>query len=181
MTMPLAGYPGLLAGFGPPFLSVSPQVTTGKMFFVSSVTGLANNVGDDPLRPLATWQQAYAKCRANKGDHIILMPNHAETLVSAGALTTTVAGVATIGMGVGANRPEITFSTAASARILINPGDTKIYNIIGISGVNLLTGPIDIEASGCYVDMEWQDPSSSLQAVRPVTIAATAVNSNIYP
>src|SRR5258706_16058624 len=107
MTMPLAGYPGLLAGFGPPFLSVSPQVTTGKMFFVSSVTGLANNVGDDPLRPLATWQQAYAKCRANKGDHIILMPNHAETLVSAGALTTTVAEGDPHRVGGGGNPPGI--------------------------------------------------------------------------
>jgi hypothetical protein len=178
--MPMSGYPGLLAGFGPPFLNVSPQVTTGKIFFVSSVTGLANNVGDDPLRPLATLAQALAKCRANKGDYVILMPKHAETITSAGGTTVSTAGVTVIGQGVGANRPTITFSTSAGASLLISANDFKMYNVIGVSGINLLTGPIDIEASGCYIDMEWQDPSTSLQAVRSVAIAATAVVSNVY-
>src|SRR5713101_4612171 len=99
--MPLAGYPSLLAGFGPPFLSVSPQVTTGKMFFVSSVTGKANNDGTDPLYPLATLVQAQTKARASKGYYIILLPSHAETVTAAGGITISKAGLTVIGMGVG--------------------------------------------------------------------------------
>ncbi len=178
--MPLAGYPGLLAGFGPPFLSVSPQVTTGKMFFVSSVTGLANNVGDDPLRPLATLAQALAKCRANKGDYIVLMPKHAETVTSAGGITVSTAGVTVIGQGVGANRPTFTFSTVVGASLLVSAVDFKMYNCIGVCGIALLTQPFDIEANGCYMDVEWQDPTSALQSVSPFGIALSAVVSNVY-
>jgi hypothetical protein len=180
--MSLAGYPGLLAGFGAPFLNTSPLITTGKMFFVSSVTGKANNAGTDSLYPMATLAQAFAKCRANKGDHIILLPGHVETVIAAGGITlgSATPGVTIIGMGFGAQRPTFTFSTVAGASLLISAADTKISNIVGVSGVNLLTGPIDIEASGCAIDMEWQDPTSSLQAVEPVVVAATASVSNLY-
>ncbi len=178
--MPLAGYPSLLAGFGPPFLNVSPQVTTGKMFFVSSVVGKANNVGDDPLRPLATLTQALAKARANKGDYIILMPSHAETVTAIGGITVSTAGVTVIGMGVGAQRPTFTFSTVAGASLLVNAVDFKMYNVVGVCGVALLTQPFDIEASGCYLDVEWQDPSSALQSVSPFGIALTSAVSNVY-
>src|SRR5712692_3570137 len=171
--MPLAGYPSLLAGFGPPFLSVSPQVTTGKMFFVSSVVGKANNDGTDPLFPLATLTQALTKARASKGDYIVLLPSHAETLTAAGSITISKAGISVFGLGVGAQRPTFTFSTATTASFLVNAADFKMYNVIGVSGVNLLTQPFDIEASGCYLDIEWQDPSSSLQAVSPIGVALT--------
>src|SRR5438046_2423046 len=106
--MPLTAYPGLLAGQGSPYLNLSPLVTTGKMWFVSSVIGRTNNVGDDPLRPMATLQAAYNKCRANYGDHVIILPGHAENVTSAAGINFNIAGVTVIGMGSGAARPTFT-------------------------------------------------------------------------
>lgn len=146
--MPLTAYPGLLAGQGAPFLNLGPLVTTGKVFFVDSVTGRSGNTGDDPLRPVATTQQAISKCRANKGDHVVWLPGHAESVPGAAGIDMNIAGVTFIGMGRGAARPTITFTTATTATLLVEAAACAIHNVVfDLTGVDALAAPLAIQAA----------------------------------
>lgn len=115
-------------------------------------------------------------CQASRGDVILIKAGHAETLTAASAITCDVAGVAIIGLGGGANRPTFTFSTAAGASIVISAANVSIENIVGVSGIDALTNPFHVQAAGCNLAIEWQDPSSSLQAVRTVLTTDAADN-----
>ena len=87
--------------------------TTGTVFYVDSVTGSDGNLGTDPKLPKATVDSAIGACTATKGDTIILMPGHAET-VTATSIALDVAGVTVLGLGVGLKRPAFTFGAAAA-------------------------------------------------------------------
>ena len=94
-------------------------VTSGRIFFVSS-TGNSDtggrasdgNEGRDPSVPMATIDAAVARCRANKGDMIVVMPGHSEDPTA--SITLDVAGVWVYGLGWGASRPTITFGALAA-------------------------------------------------------------------
>lgn len=152
-------------------------------FYVNSVGG--SNGGDGSMsNPFATLAFALTQCVASKGYTILLMPGHAETVIAAGTITCSVAGVNIVGLGTGSNRPVFTFSTAASASVLISAANVSISNIVGVSAINALTQPFDIRAAGCTLGLpgapvEWQDPSSALQAVRQVLTTAAADNLSI--
>jgi hypothetical protein len=103
-------------------------VTTGTYFFVHSGTGNNGNDGRSALRPLATIAAAIAKCTADKGDVIIVMPSHAETISAAGGITADVAGISIIGLGNRSNRPTISFS-ATAATFAISAANVIISNI----------------------------------------------------
>ena len=154
-------------------------------FFVCSVNGSNGNTGRDISSPLATIDYAIGLCTANKGDTIIVLQGHAETLTAAGGITCDVAGVNIIGLGTGADRPEISFGTATSASVLVTAANVLIANIVGITAFDALTNPFHIQAAGCtlgcdqYGWVEWQDPSSSLQAVRAVLTTTAADNFNV--
>ena len=174
--MPLSGMPGLLSPQNPAgsLWHPAPLATTGKIVFVDSTKpGRADdNVGDDPLRPKATWGGALRYLRslnvANRGDQIWLMPGHAETLRRAGEIPMDVAGVSVFGMGKGASRPRITFEGDAAASILISAANCAILGVVGIAGIAGLTQPFDVTADDCMLDIEWQDASTSLSATRAV-------------
>lgn len=146
--MTMTAYPGVLAGFGAPYLNNSPLITAGKIFFVDSNIGRAGNVGDDSLRPLATIMQAYAKCRANKGDYVVCAPGHAETITGAAGIALTKAGVRIIGLGEGAARPTFTFSTSTAASLDVTAASNSITNcIFDGTGVDAITAMINVQAS----------------------------------
>src|SRR6185503_19507054 len=66
---------------------------------VASAVGAVGSNGNDgktPDRPLATIAKALTLCVANRGDKIILMPGHAETVSAAAGLDLNVAGVSII-------------------------------------------------------------------------------------
>ena len=80
--------------------------------------------------PFATIQGAIANCVPNRGDIIFVKPGHQETIIGAtanqtgGAVTANnlslyCSGVAIIGLGIGAARPTITFTTSTAASILL--------------------------------------------------------------
>lgn len=94
-------------------LGAGSLFTTGKTFYVHSTTGSDGNSGEDTSAPKATVDSAISSCRANKGDKIILLPGHAET-VTATSIALDVAGVSIIGLGSGLMRPTFTFGAAAA-------------------------------------------------------------------
>ena len=180
--MPLSAMPGLIATQNPAasLSHPAPLATTGKVIFVSSTRpGRGDdNVGDDALRPKATWAAALRTLRdsayTNRDDQIWLMPGHAETITTAAAIPMNVAGVSVFGMGRGASRPQITFATSIAASIAISAANCSIYNVVGIAGIAGLTQPFDVTANDCTLNIEWQDASTTVDAQRAVL--ATNVN-----
>ena len=120
----------------------------GAILFVSSVSG-ADSVsrGQNPDAPLATLDYAIGLCVANAGDVIYLLPGHAESVIAAAGIVFDVAGVTVIGLGEGALRPTITFTTATTADIDIDAANVTIENVRFQSGVAALAAPIDVNAA----------------------------------
>ena len=178
--MPLGGMPGLLSPQNPAgsLWHPAPLATTGKIVFVDSTKPGSgdDNVGDDPLRPKATWAGALRYLRSlnatNRGDQIWLMPGHAETIRLAAAIPMNIEGISTFGMGRGASRPRITFESDTAASILISAANCSIFNVVGIAGIAGLTQPFDVTADDCTLDVEWQDVSTSTAAARAVLATA---------
>lgn len=184
--MAYTNFPDGITSMGVPFPGGGGALPmTTKYYFVNSVTGSNGNEGTSPESPFATIDYAIGRCAANKGETIVVMQGHAETVTAAGGITADVAGINIIGLGTGADRPEISFGTAASASFLVTAANVLVANIVGISAVDALTNPFHIQAAGCTLGdftngpVEWQDPSSALQAVRAVLTTAAADNFNV--
>ncbi len=95
------------------FLGAESLFTTGKVYFVNSVTGSNDNAGLDPTAPKATVQGAISACTASNGDKVVVMVGHAET-VTATSINLSKAGVTVICLGAGSNRPTFTYGAAAA-------------------------------------------------------------------
>lgn len=87
--------------------------TTGKVIYVHSGTGSNGNLGTDPRQPLATIAQAQSVATASKGDIVVLMPGHAETVTA--AITLSKAGVSYVAAGTGSLAATITGNGAVDA------------------------------------------------------------------
>lgn len=160
--MSLTNFPNGISSFGIPQLGgagLIPQ-TTGSYFFVDSATGNDVITQGTKDKPFATSNYAVDQCTANKGDVIILMPNHTENLASAGVLTLDVAGLTVVGLGTGNQRPNL-IHTADAADIDITGADTTIRNIMITSNSADVTVSLDIDATDVWLDgVEWREGSS---------------------
>lgn len=100
---------------------------------------------------------ALARCRANKGDVIVVLPGHTENVDAADDWADLVAGTQIIGMGAGNDRPTFTWSTAAST-LLLNVASVRISNCImlmaGPAGTTAITvaAPMTVSAAGCTLE-----------------------------
>ena len=148
--------------------------TTGKVWYVDSVTGSNGNVGEDPKLPLATVAQAYTSARANKGDKIVVMPNHAET-VTATSINLNKAGITVINLGNGkSDRPTYTFSTAA-ATITVSAADNTwiggyfLGNFLDVASAFTIGAAKGFTLQGGL----FEDSSSILNFLSIVTTGAT--------
>ncbi len=162
VNMSLTKFPNGISSFGVPVLGGGGLIptTTGSYYFVDSATGSSSNEGLTPDRPMATINQAVDKATANVGDVIIVMPNHAENLAAAGALTLDVAGLTVVGLGAGAQRPNLTH-TADAADINITGADTVLRNITITSNTADVTASLDIDATNVWLDgVEWIEGSA---------------------
>ncbi len=168
---------------GVPTMGVNNLPLANKYWFVSSLIGSNGFQGNAYDQPFATLAYAAAYSGVGVGDCIVVMEGHAETVIAAGGITLNTVGLSVVGLGSGTYRPTITFGTATTASLLVSAAGTSISNIIGVSGIDLLSQPIDVRAAGCaigttaYGYVEWQDPSSSLQAIRQVLTTTAADNS----
>jgi hypothetical protein len=161
----LSNYP---AGFangvtvrGMPLMQTHP----GKVFWLyNGTTGLlaGQRGGSDGNRgtfdsPFGTLGGALAQCVANRGDIIMVKPGHAETFTNATAASVlwSVAGVAIVGLGAGANRPTFTFTTANTAKITVSANNVSVQNclfignFLSIATCFLLTTAADFTVDRC--------------------------------
>jgi hypothetical protein len=125
-------------------------VVPGRTFYVSSVTGVANNAGGKGA-PCPTLTAALALCTANRGDYIYLLPNHAETIASAGAITINKAGVTIIGLGNGSIRPTFTWS-ATDSTIAISAANVTLKNVITTISVDEVVSMFNVTGANCTLD-----------------------------
>jgi hypothetical protein len=133
----------------------------GNTWFVSSTHPNAANdtsSGHDPVHPHASIDFAVGRCTANNGDVIYVLPGHVETVTAAGGLALDVAGITIIGLGAGASRPKVNFTTATTADMDVNAASITVVNILFTGGIDALVAPIDVNASDfALIDCELRD------------------------
>ncbi len=160
----------------------------GKVFYVCNsstvsplgVAGADGNDGKTPDRPLATIKQAISLCTASRGDKIILLPGHAETITAAAGIACNVAGVSIIAdpSAVGSQRPTITLSTANTATMTITANEVVLSGILFVANFLNIAACLDISTakdvmiSGC----EFRDTSSVLNFVLAIRTSTGADN-----
>ena len=131
----------LNSGYGSA-LAANLPLTTGKIFLVGDSSSKNLDMikeifvpdPDGKVRFHATIDAAVGSCTGNAADIILVMPGHAETISSAGALALDVAGVTVIGIGTGTDVPSITIDTAATANIAVSAANITVKNINVIAG-----------------------------------------------
>lgn len=163
---------------GVPIISSGTLPVSGYYWFVSSTSG-SNGFAGTFTAPFATISQALSQAVAARGDVIVCLQNHAETIIAAGGVTMSTSGVTVIGLGNGNDRPTFTFGTAVSASWLVSADNCAVFNIVGVSGIDQLTQPFDIRGAGFTGQIEWQDSASNVEAVRAVLTTAAADRLNL--
>jgi hypothetical protein len=147
--------------------------TTGKVFYVHSGTGSNGNPGEDPRNPLATIAQAQTNARASKGDVVVVLPGHAETLTA--VLTLSKAGVSYIGIGNGGLKPAITVNAA------IDGFDVTGANIV-VANMHFpapetdnATAMVNVSGTGVQlINLSGIGSQTAKNFVDGITVAATA-------
>ena len=132
--MTLSRFPHGISSMGIPILG-SPVVISGDVYWVGATAGVSWVAGvnapesGQKATPFATIDYAIGKCTANHGDVIYVLPGHAETLATAGAITADIAGISIIGLGNGTLKPKLTLSATGST-IAISADNVTIKDII---------------------------------------------------
>lgn len=132
--MALTNYNNGISSFGVPVIPGIPYPVTGKVFFVHSGTGSNGNKGTAPARPFATLDYAIGQCTASKGDVILIMPGHSETITGAGGITADVAGIAILGLGRGNDRPTFLMDGATTVSFVVSAASVTVRNCVFKAG-----------------------------------------------
>lgn len=144
----------------------------GRVFYVCNSTVLApggigaNDSGDGrtPERPFSTLDYAIGQCTANRGDKIIVLPGHAETVSGATTIAMDVAGISIIGMGDGALKPLFSFS-ATTSNIAVSAANIKVQGIAILATIDSVVAAFTISAPGVEMDIETRDTSAAVEFV----------------
>lgn len=99
--------------------------------------------GDDAFLAtnlVSTIAAGLARARPGLGDFVVVLPGHAESIIDGTTFSNAlVAGTKIVGVGRGSNMPTFTFTTAATAQMLINKADVQISGckfVVGFVGLN---------------------------------------------
>jgi len=164
--MPRTNYPNGFSGGvsirGMPIMVTNP----GSVYWVDSVSGGNGNKGTVD-QPFGTIDYAIGRCTPSKGDIIYVKPGHTETISAAGGIDMDVAGVAIVGLGIGALRPTITLDTAVTADFDMAAASCTIHNLVFTVNFADIVKVIDVTAADCTIsecefvatatNMNWTD------------------------
>ncbi len=114
----------------------------GNVFYCDS-NASGSGTGTSWTNAVTTIKAAALKCASDNGDVLLAAPGHAETLTASDAVDITRTGLRIFGLGVGENRPTLTYT--ANGEFVIGADDVEIHNINFIAG-NAVTHAIDVEA-----------------------------------
>lgn len=178
--MAISNYPhGFVHGItirGVPITMLHP----GKVFWVNGSSVLAENAkaGSDGNKgtyqePFATIDYAIGKCTASRGDIILVMPGHTETVAAAAGIAVDVAGIAIIGLGQGSLRPALNF-TATASTLTMSAANCTLHNLLLTGGVDAVVSPIVVSAADCVIsNCELRDVTGQMTDGILTTAAAT--------
>lgn len=160
--------------------------STGNRFYVDSGASAASDstgYGLTPDAPFATIDYAVGQCTATNGDIIYVMPGHAESLTGATSLVVDVAGVSIIGLGSGAARPRLTYTTAAGATLSVTAANCRLENLWLLSAyTNGITVGVTVGASAdglVMKDIVMQESLNTQEFLTAVSIAAACADVTI--
>jgi len=165
------------------------QTHPGKVFYVSNSTvtveGGVGGADGNPgtyQRPLATVEAAINKCTAGRGDIIMVMPGHAESIASATALNFDKAGVAIVGLGTGSTRPTFTFTTANTTTIPVTAVNMSIQNCIFTANFLAVASAFTVAAAADFTisNCEFRDTSAILNFLACVTTTVSTNSDRLY-
>lgn len=169
---------GLVNDSNQNLLGAGELFTTGKVWYVDSVTGSDGNTGDDPVSPLATIDQAVTNARANKGDIIVLMPLHAQNIANATTFQLDKAGLKVVGLGSGRTRPVFTF-TATAGSVELDSANCEIENIVFVAGISAVVVGVNVDANDITIkNCEFNFSAGTFDFVRHIDID-TVVRTNV--
>lgn len=130
---------------------------------------------------VGTLNAALARCRANKGDVIFVLPGYAENIDVADFATSLVAGTNIVGVAAFASgmMPTWTF-TAAAATILLDVANVTISGMKFAPGIDAVANYVTISASGCRIsDCYFFNGSATTNDVETPVILATGASDAI--
>src|SRR5688500_12952960 len=115
----------------------------------------------DPLdlnsKLVTTLNAGLARCRASRGDVVIVLPGHTEKISSADQMSSLGAGTRIIGAGYGTMRPTFTW-TAATSTFLFDVANTSIENCrLFLAGPHAagtavtVAAPITVTGASCAI------------------------------
>ena len=135
------------------------RVFAGNVFFVDVNTaqgGTTAGYGSHPDKALTTIDSAIDLCTASQGDAIFVLAGHTESIIAAAGINLDKIGVAVIGLGIGDNRPTITFATDVLADWEIDAASCGIYNFRFIGNLAAVAAAIDVDAAAFTMeDCDW--------------------------
>ena len=152
----------------------------GQVFYVCNasatarfgIAGADDSDGLTPEHPLATIDAAINLCTASRGDKIIVLPGHAES-VTATSIVMDVAGVSIIGVGEGALKPTLNFG-ATTSNIAISAANCSMEGLLLKSTIDSVVAGITVSAAGCRLDLETADTSAAIEFVSAIVTTADA-------
>lgn len=124
------------------------EVGLGQVFYVDS--GVDATDGSSPDKAVGTIDEAINKCVAGRGDKIIVLAGHSETITAASAIDIDVNGISIIGLGVGTDIPTVEFNHA-DATVLVDADNIYIENIRFNSSITSVTVGVDVIAGATNV------------------------------
>ena len=151
-----------------------PFTPGGKIFIVADANAAGYNdilqkFGHNISGWYSTVDTAINACTADRGDIILVAPDHTETFTAAAGFALDVAGVSVIGIGSGNNRPVFTISSTDNAGTITQSGNnTTIKNIVVVTNDDALTNAVVVSGDNCVTEFEHQDTSSLIEAATVV-------------
>lgn len=138
---------------------------------VGAIAGSDGNRGDSPREPFSTLSQAITAATAGRGDVIVVMPGHAETLTS--ATTISKAGLQIVGCKIGNKRPTFTINGAVDLFSLTGANITLQGLECNIVTTDAATAFVNVAAANCTLRDLYMIPSATaVNVVDCITIAS---------
>jgi hypothetical protein len=112
---------------------------------------------------------------ASRGGVVMVKAGHAETVSAAGTITMSKAGISVVGLGVGDNRPNFTFSATASTW-LMTAANCSVNNVVMTCGIDSVVSAMVVSAAGCSImNVEFIDTTD----IEFVTAILTTTSANV--
>lgn len=139
------GFNGLLAVREVPILNMH----AGNVFWVDSNSGRTGRGTFNA--PDTTLDAAIGRCVDNRGDFVMIKPNHTETITGAGGITFDKEGIFVVGLGGYDNAPTFLMDGATTVTCLVTDDNVYMENLIFKAGHADIAIWGHISAKGCTI------------------------------